>query len=195
MTVDVMIDLETIGQTVNSGILTIGAIKFDRHQDFSRMEFKDMDDLLAKTGSKSFYCRVDVKSLEEEEFDWGQDTMDWWGRQSTKARHEAFDALPRIHIGDALQRLHKWIDKDDIPWSHGSDYDLILLKTAWERYEKNVPWLFWNARCTRTLYDVCGLTKDDIKARRSTNHHHALADCWDQLLMVQECYRKLKDAV
>jgi hypothetical protein len=199
MAIEIMIDLETVGQKFDAGILTIGAIKFKRDQDFSKL--LDDDDPNAEqiaSVTDNFYRRISGKSIDEVnkdnngEFDFTADdgTMEWWGKQPEAARHEAFNAKPRVHIRDMLKDFADWIGGREIMWSHGSDFDLVLLQTAY-RYcgYDQVPWNFWNSRDTRTFYDM---TNINIKSYRSSRHHHALIDCWDQIIGVQQGFKNLE---
>ena len=48
---EIMIDIETLGISPNSVVMTIGAIKFNRIDDIKSIEYMD-----------SFYCRVSKES-------------------------------------------------------------------------------------------------------------------------------------
>ena len=49
------------------------------------------------------------------------------------------------------------------------------------------PWKFWEIKDTRTIYGLCDAELPELKQ----DAHHALWDCWKQLVGVQNCYRKL----
>ena len=46
----------------------------------------------------------------------------------------------------------------------------------------NPPWIFWNVRDTRTLYDI---GKVSMKSLPTNNAHHAIYDCHRQIIGVK----------
>lgn len=190
---DVMIDLETVGQEVDAGMCTIAAIKFDRHGDITQLiegPPQTAEDIMAVTDY--YYARVKIKTLVEEGFTINDSTLEWWERQTEAARYEAFEAKPRLPVFQALGGLYDFIDEKNIVWSHGATFDIVLLTTAFNRMNLETPWKFWNARCTRTLYDLADIGREDQRAMRCGQAHHALFDCWDQIVMAQEAYRRMR---
>lgn len=172
---DVMIDLETLSTRSDAVILTIGAVKFDRKEGLDKKLNKD-----------TFYRRVTIGSCRLLKMHISHETYEWWNKQNKEVKEEAFEK-DRVSIQEALQEFVKWFGDCQYVWSHGSGFDIVILENAFRKCEIKCPWMFFNCRDTRTLYDIANV---DVKKYR-TNHHHALYDCYSQIKGVQEAYTKL----
>jgi DNA polymerase III epsilon subunit-like protein len=178
MNSDVMIDLETLDVLPTATILTIGAVKFDPFGDEAN------DPKMEK-----FYLKVDVDSCDRIGATVSQSTLDWWAGQSAEAQADAFDPTDRIPVEDALAKLYKFCWGGKRVWSHGVGFDLIILEWYFRKIGKAIPWSFWEARDTRTLFDI------GINPNRATiTAHNALADAVDQAQGVQKVYRTLRSS-
>lgn len=152
--IDVMVDLETLGVNAGCTILTIGACTFDQNNAF-----------YAKI------CRIDSDRhgfIEE------PDTLAWWAKQDPEVRREAFSGVdPVIKV---LGAFSDWITglpaKDVYIWGNGADFDIPLLKAYYEVCRMKTPWKPFNGRCYRTLKNLYS----GIKGGPKVGHHHALAD-------------------
>lgn len=157
---DVMIDIETLGTTPGSAILSIGAVMFG------------MDGLGAQ-----FYSPIQLTSCTDVGLTIDPSTVEWWMRQSDEARAAAFpaDAMP---LGAVLARFREWMLEQSAkhPWCHGATFDVPLLDAAYRACGIPAPWDFWSVRDTRTLYDLAGVKVD----RHGGTHHHALDDAINQ---------------
>jgi DNA polymerase III epsilon subunit-like protein len=173
---DVMIDLETLDVLPTATILSIGAVKFDPFGD----------DVNSPSCVK-FYTRVDVDSCDRLGATVSQATLDWWANQSAEAQEEAFHPDDRIDIKIAMDQLYKFCWGAKRVWSHGSGFDIIILEHYFRKIEKAIPWSFWEARDTRTLFDL-GINPN----RPPVLKHHALEDAWNQAVGVQNVYRTLQ---
>ena len=171
-----MIDLETLATTPNATILTVGAVKFDPFGD----ELND-----AKC--ESFYVKVDIDSCNELGLDTDDNTIAWWSQQSQEAQDEAFSEEGRIHVVDAFNQLYKFCWGAKRVWSHGAGFDIPICENVFKKINKAVPWQFWEARCTRTLFDL-GINPN----RPPVLKHHALEDAWNQAVGVQNVLNKLR---
>ncbi len=175
---DIMIDLETLGTTPNSAILTIGAVKFDPFGD----------DLNEPTCEK-FYVKVDIDTCDAVGGTVSNSTLEWWANQSKEAQNDAFDPNNRVSIEEAINQLYKFCWGAKRVWSHGVGFDLIILENYFRKIGKAVPWQFWEMRDTRTLFDI-GINPE----RATVTAHNALADALDQALGVQRVYRTLRSS-
>jgi DNA polymerase III epsilon subunit-like protein len=173
---DVMIDLETLDVTPTATILTIGAVKFDPFGD----EVKE-------PSCVKFYTRVDVDSCDSHGGTVSQSTIDWWANQEKAAQDEAFDPTDRVSIDDAMAQLYKFCWGAKRVWSHGATFDIPICEFYFRKTGKASPWQFWEARCTRTLFDI-GINPD----RPPVLKHHALEDAWNQAVGVQNVYKTLR---
>ena len=171
-----MIDLETLDVLPSATILTIGAVKFDPFGD----------DVNEATCEK-LYIKVDIDSCDRIGCTVSQSTLDWWANQSKAAQEAAFDPDGRVPIEDAVQQLYKFCWGAKRVWSHGVGFDIIILENIFRKVGKAIPWQFWEARDTRTLFDI-GINPN----RPPVLAHHALEDAWNQAVGVQNVYRALR---
>jgi hypothetical protein len=176
MNTDIMIDLETLDVLPSATILTIGAVKFDPFGD-------DINDKKCE----KLYLKVDLDSCDALGCTVSTATLEWWGNQSQEAQDEAFDPNGRIPITDAMNRLYKFCWGAKRIWSHGSGFDIIICEHIFRKLEKAIPWSFWEARDTRTLFDL-GINPN----RPPVLKHHALEDAWNQAVGVQNVFNALK---
>lgn len=173
---NVMVDLETYSTKPNAVILTIGAIKFDNTDNIDNLENCD-----------TFYKRITISSCLNLNMHVDSDTEKWWDQQNDNVRYEALVNSDRVNLKDALIEFTNWFGNSRYIWSQGIDFDLVILKNAFEKCNLPVPWKFWNARDCRTVISVCG------KSISKTNSHNSLNDCYNQLIALKQslkCIRK-----
>jgi hypothetical protein len=177
---EVMLDIETLSTKTNASILTIGAVKFNRH-DFKVKE--------------KFYKRITKESNEHFNRDFNQDTIDWWITQSEQAKKEIFENKDRINLSSALQELSIFCRGASKIWANGICFDIIILQSAYEACDLDVPWKFWNILDVRTIYDISNVNLTIFKRQNKLDkqHHNALADCETQLLCMKQAFENLYD--
>jgi hypothetical protein len=160
---DLMIDIETLGTSIGSVILTIGAVRFDRRSD---------------TEYESFYKKISVDSCKRNGMMIDQSTVDWWNTQSEEVRNEAFYSEPREELEQVLAELSAFIKRTGVSyiWAQGPTFDVCMLEDAYKRCNLPIPWKFWNVRDTRTVYDLF-----KVKLEPDAGAHNALADCKRQI--------------
>ena len=95
MTTHATIDIETLGTSPNTVVLTIGGIKFDPLAD----------DCL----HSEFYYRLDA----DEQIGIGrtvdEKTLEWWETQPEEIKAEALDTEGRVPVNETLKSLNKWL--------------------------------------------------------------------------------------
>lgn len=93
-TKDVMIDIETLSTKSNAAIVSIGAIKFNRHGDLPLLD-----------AMNQFYVRVSRESCETCGMHVDPQTIEWWNNQDAEIRYEALEnPNDRLTIKDALMK-------------------------------------------------------------------------------------------
>lgn len=173
----IMVDLETLGTKPNSLMLTIGAIRFNPWKNDIETDMNEMD---------TFYRRVSFESYEGLDHVIDDATLEWWGKQDESVRAEAFAEDDRHDIRNVLADFHKWCGGVDAIWANGTGFDLNILEHFSRELKRGVAWNYWQARDARTLYALTpGLQRPQGAA------HHALWDCWSQLVGVQASFRAL----
>lgn len=171
---DCMLDIETFGTRPGSVIRSIGACFFD------------------PAGSQlgpEFYVNVDRASCEELGLTVDPKTEEWWKRQSLAAQSALLvDPQP---LRDALLSFSSWFTSHNgtYIWSHGANFDQPLMEAAYRAIGFDAPWLFWNSRCTRTLYALAGV--DPRKLSKGEVKHNALDDARMQARAVQMCMQRI----
>lgn len=176
MKLSCMIDLETLATTPDAAILTIGAVKFD--------PLGQQTDILP---TDQFYVKVDLDSCNKLGLVTSDSTIEWWSKQSAQAQEEAFSETDRVDIVTAMDQLYKFCWGTKQVWSNGAGFDIVILETVFRKIQKAVPWQFWNARDTRTLFDL------GINPKMPQNDkHNALQDAIRQAVGVQNVCRELK---
>lgn len=162
----VMIDIETLGTTADTVVLSIGAVRFDPMKPDDNAEafyaVLDVEDQLAigRTVSHSTFC--------------------WWMRQSKEARIAiAGENVKAVPANEALDDLRKFIPKKvEGVWGNGSDFDNAILQHMNGQFDPRPLWPFRANRCFRTFTKLF----DPMKHLQPVaNDHNALNDCWNQI--------------
>lgn len=181
---DVMIDLETMGNGPRASIASIGAVVFSRR-----------DPLPPKEESQTFYTRVDLRG-QKREFD--PDTIYWWLNQGDGAR-QALLEKPQLPLPDSLMAFREWVrsfertgTRFDGFWSLGSTFDLVILSTAYKESAIDNPMPYPKHLCLRTMFNLYG----DPRSRATAGvKHNALDDAYAQAVALQSIFSNIASAV
>lgn len=164
--VRIMADVESLGAKPGSVILSIGAVKFDRHKV-----------------TEEFVINISPQSCIDAGLKIDVDTVMWWLKQSDDARKTLTDGITFM-FKDALTLFTDWlIGTNTFPpeielWGNGANFDNVLLAAAYDACGLDRPWKFYNDRCYRTLKAL----HSDVPMARSGTHHNALDDARSQAL-------------
>ena len=190
---DVMVDLETLATSANATYLTFGAIKFNRFGNIASLfsSYPTAEEIQQKLDC--YYARIDFDDMKTRGFVVQQGAVEWWLKQKPEAKAEAFNPNGRVKIDTALDDFYLWYGNAFACWSHGASFDAKLIEDAYSIMKRKAPWFFTESRCTRTMFDTFGLDGKRQKELRGVNHHHALFDCFDQILMLQGCFNYLRN--
>lgn len=164
----VMIDLETFGTRPGSVIRSIGAVVFDPR---------------GKSPGKTFYRNIRLQTAIGAGLSLDADTILWWEEQSDEARKALRkDAHSLVEV---VTTFNEWFQDQggDCVWSHGANFDGPLWEAAARAVDYAVPWKFYKAFCTRTLFWARGFDTRSIP--RGGTHHNALDDALYQVQCVQ----------
>lgn len=139
-----MNDLETMGNKPDSAIVAIGAVPFDMVSGVT-------DDAL-------FYEVVDLRSSAKYGGSIDADTVLWWLDKSDNARSEITNSEKAIDLPLALTCLSAFASEfcDDRVqvWGNGSNFDNVILRSAYERCKLTPFWKHWNDRDVRTIVEL-----------------------------------------
>lgn len=194
---DLMIDIETLGTTPGSIVLSLGATAFD-----------------ISTGEigPSFYQVLN----KHEQVGYGAttdpDTLKWWDAQPAEARKvlmqaetEGVDIKPHVHDFSDWLLEHCYGDlaaakrygRLERVWAQGQDFDFPLYKHAiYSGYPRDM-WAFHMQRDTRTAYDMADLLNGPVTVRdmvsREGTHHNAMDDTIHQAKCVIAAMQIIKE--
>lgn len=163
---NVMLDLETLGTSPGSVILSIGAVEFDMAEGLGR----------------EFYTVINQMSCLQNGLVTDSNTLAWWAQQSKEARQVLEDSRTSdIKLPDAMHLFNAFLercgDRTQIRvWGNGADFDNTLMIAAYKATAIKCGWKYHNNRCYRTLKETIGLPQ----SKREGTHHNALADAKHQ---------------
>lgn len=168
----VMVDIETMGTSSDSAIISIGAVEFDINT--------------GDTG-RDFYRNVSLESSMSNGLKVDASTIIWWMDQSDEARLSLRG--DSVSLEKALMDLTDFFPKGCNVWANPPSFDLVILKNAYSIIGHKAPWNFRNERCLRTLSSMA----KEIKVKHSPNvAHNALSDCYYQIRYCVETWNFFK---
>lgn len=157
--VQVMVDVETLAQSPNAVICSIGATKFT-------IDGGIIDE---------FYCTIDAKDCKNYGLIVEEQTINWWKKQPKEVMQSLLkDTRP---LKQALTDFSQWYGTKSMPtWSCGASFDLVILQWAYEATGMQRPWRHWHDRCFRTVRDLIPVEAPIFEGDR----HNALQDARHQ---------------
>src|SRR3990172_68071 len=175
----VMVDIECLGSQPGSVIVSIGAVRFGLPVGIA-----DTD---------PFYRNISIKSSIKAGCTVDGDNVKWWLTQSKEAQERLFDPAP-TGFHEALSAFRQWYGTPKFTWSHGSNFDLTLLDSAYRLLNQMPPWKYKQVRDTRTMFWMAPDYGRFVKERKAMVpvdgvKHDALADAIRQVHWVQSAYR------
>ena len=170
---DLMVDIETLGVSNNSVILSLAAVEFNKST--------------GETGKK-FYKKISIESCLEAGLVIDADTLQWWMEKPNKVRAELFKGS--IHLQRVLELFNSFMaGKNYKVWANSPAFDLVLLKSAYKSCKMKEPWHFRDEMDVRTLDNLLP------KVRKNTSFkgdkHNALDDCYHQIKYLSSIFREL----
>ena len=155
----IMLDIETLGNSPGSVIVSLGAVKFGGG------EIRD-----------TFYRRIDAESCVRQGLRMDVSTVLWWMKQGDAARAEL--NKPAEDLANVLLAFSQWLDPRNEAeiWGNGATFDNVLLAEAYAACRIRRPWKFSNDRCYRTVKAL----HPHVELTRQGTHHNALDDAASQ---------------
>lgn len=131
----IMIDLETMGQTINAPIVALGACRFD-------IKAETID---------TFYRVISLESAIESGAVMDAATVLWWLKQDDDARKVLTE--PDCTLQVSLKEFTTWCRETDIDgiWGNGAAFDNAILAHTYYRLRLDPPWTYHDDRCYRTV--------------------------------------------
>ena len=171
---NIMLDIETMGNNNNASIMSIGACYFN-----------------PKTGEigKTFHEQVSIETNGIMD----ASTVLWWMSQSDEARAKFENNGSAKHCRDVLIELSYFIDAGAQVWGNGAAFDNVIIRSAYNAWQLEVPWKFWNDRDVRKIVELGQMIGIDPKKDMPFEgvKHDALADAIHQAKYVSVIIKKL----
>ncbi|HRN53358.1 MAG TPA: 3'-5' exonuclease [Gemmatimonadaceae bacterium] len=169
---NVMVDLETLGQSAGCIVLSIGAVCFDE----------------SGIVGTDFYSVIGAASSDKHGLFADESTVAWWNKQGPEARkvlEEARDST--AELPDVLRLFAEWLPRDPFIWGNGAGFDNPILARLYSVAGLPLPWKFWNERCYRTLASLYPMVPPERK--RVGTFHNALDDAKTQAIHASKILR------
>ena len=177
----VMVDIETMGTGHDAAIVSIGACAFD---------INDPDSDITET----FSARITLQSNARAGRKFEAGTIEWWLKQSQEAQAGLFKE-PISSLRSAVTEFRMWVDnlqpKAHRIWAKDPDFDVVLLRHAFDQVGQMWPFSYWMSRSVRTIIETAYPDGDPPNMRVGT-HHDASDDAITQALLVRHCWARLQ---
>lgn len=185
MRIDVMVDIETLGNKIDSTIFQISAIAFDIKSGEYISTFDRIADIIQNK-------KLNVTG----------DTFVWWLHTNKELLTELL-SKGKGSSGDILKDFFIWLQdlsaKGEIYlWGNGILFDNSMIKYQLEKLGLKYPIYYKNDRDVRTIVDLTctklGISEKELKERfydKNRVEHNALDDVKFQIELVSWCYREL----
>jgi hypothetical protein len=179
MTLEAMIDIETLDTEPGSVVLSIGAVLFTQARG-------------VRTDVDSFYRRLELDEQIRSSRTISQASLLWWMEQDAPICAEAFHRA-RVGVSPSLLGLTGYLRHTDVFWANGPAFDLIILESLYKDNDMAPPWKYSQGRDMRTLREAAGMPRDwDPGAVKSPHGpHHPVHDCLIQVEVVREARRRI----
>ncbi|EMM6481682.1 TPA: 3'-5' exoribonuclease [Citrobacter freundii] len=179
-----MVDMETMGNSPDAPIVSIGAVFFDPSTGNTGAEFYRVASL---ESSMSFGMKPDAS------------TIQWWLKQSSEAR-SAILVDEAMGLRETLELLADFIAENATNgshtvqlWGNGCSFDNVILRRAYALTETPFAVPFWNDRDVRTMVELgksVGINpRFDIPFEGDM--HNALSDARHQVKYVSAIWQRL----
>lgn len=188
-----MYDFETMGQTPDTKVVSLGAVAFNRQ---------------GVLGKKYWVFDWENQPTRTED----PDTVAWWNRQSFEAKQVFMTPKEkRVSLEKFIADNDQWIEglcfelgesrnpktgqwKELKPWGNGANFDIVILEDIYRtiKGKQSIPWAFWNVWCFRTFDNMtkCKELKAKNKVGEAIVKHNALADALWQAECVIETWKR-----
>lgn len=179
-----MVDMETMGNSPDAPIVSIGAVFFDPSTGNTGAEFYQVVSL---ESSMSFGMKPDAS------------TIQWWLKQSSEAR-SAILVDEAMGLLETLELLADFIAENAANgshtvqmWGNGCSFDNVILRRAYALTDTPFAVPFWNDRDVRTMVELgksVGINpRFDIPFEGDM--HNALSDARHQVKYVSAIWQRL----
>lgn len=156
---EAMIDLETLDTKPTGVIISIGLVIFEG------------DNILSE-----HYGVLSIQDQLELGRTINEDTLKWWMSRNDAAR-AVFKEKP-ASFKSVMSDMAAVIKKNKVGrvWSLGGDFDIPMVRHAFDILKIEQAWNFWDSRCFRTFCEDMGARYKSSRTEGDQIPHHALDD-------------------
>lgn len=195
---DIMVDIETLGNSTSPIITQLSAVPFILEDNKSFPEDAFNKFIKPQSCSKvGLTCDRGEKGIDL--------TIDWWLKQDeevfNKVILKAF--TDGENISEVLVAFTQWLQ--DMMKKHncrrikvygnGPAADCVWIRSAYLACNMTPPWKFWEDVCVRTYVDMAQRALG-MNVKKDTpfvgDKHNAIDDCIYQITMVQSVFNRIK---
>jgi hypothetical protein len=183
MSLECMLDLETLSIKHNAAIISIGAVKFDPADSIGQLGDPNNPEY------KPFHMTIDMFDVvTNHKFHVDGQTVKWWMGDNVSNEARAAVLLDAQPLEVVLQAFWQWYGPESIPtWGNGANFDNAILRNAYEEVAGVCPFKFYHDRCFRTMKAMF----PGVVYVKPTLAHHALSDAEAQAVHLQKLYNFL----
>ena len=135
-----MVDLETMGTTLDAPIVGIGCVELD---------------LARGTTDRTFFRAINLgDAVNNHGAKVDRATVSWWLSQSKPAQAAIVTNCYSVRqaLIDTAEFMRECAPIGDLKvWGNGPSFDCAMLSHLYKHLGMEVPWKFWNERCVRTI--------------------------------------------
>lgn len=190
----VVIDTETLDTQSTAVVLTISAIRFNRHGDGMGIGIEGGK--LQEQGPHQLHVMVNVTEQLIHGRSVSASTAKWWREQSQDAKNSVIngDTMP---VAEVMDLLTDFIGDSQV-YCRGTDFDPPILQSLYRMVGKKAPWKYNQVRDVRTYIDaLSGGTKGYLEEWDQPEWlipHHSLHDCIRDAMQMQQAGRPVAKA-
>jgi hypothetical protein len=178
----IMVDLETLGTTPGSVILSAALVEFNPYNGAI---------------GRQYYTNIDLRDSMKQGFRVDPGTLMWWMQQEKEAQNKAFSYKDVISCSQFLLNVQNFVNAcvsntNGAPpqlWSNSASFDLAMIRSYYGRTSTETPWKYTLEMCVRTL---CNMVPEVRNIPFQGTKHDPIADCLHQIKQVHAAYTKLK---
>lgn len=194
-----MLDIETLSTDNNAFIMQIAIKMFDPLQLTKQPEPLDLKDFNSIEHMTLSMGIDDSPAMNIHLYPWMEQvgshvdgkTVQWWQQQSWKVKKWLYQPSEMTKLVDALEDLDGFLTEHNVDyvWSRSPSFDITIVNNAAKRELGKILIPFWKERDQRTLHALWETLTG--KKYKLDNSHDALADCDNQIKVVQLFYKEL----
>ena len=172
-----MIDFETLDISSMPVLLSVGAVVFNPYKEQPFIDFERS---------------INIQSCIDLGGTISGDTIKWWMSQSAEARNKITSPTNQQSAKDVFIAISAFCKEHKVKkvWGQGANFDPVICDNYYKAIGVKSPWMYYNVRDTRTLFDLTGITRTPIAIK-----HSALEDARGQAIDVMRCCIGFKNLI